>query len=117
MKYLVLYRENTQLTAATPPPVIIEAVAETRRWLGEVKLSGQATEAMFMSGEHGGLAIFNADSGGQLAELIDACPARPFCSVETIPLMSTDEAAPVIEKAKVRVSEMMHRISELAPAG
>lgn len=116
MQYLVIYREDTRLSATIPPPMIIEAVEATARWLGEIKLSGQATEALFMSGEHGGLAIFNTDSGGQLADLIDSCPARPFCSVETIPLMTAEESAPVFAKARQRIAEMMQRLSEMTPA-
>lgn len=77
-------------------------------------MSGQASEALFMSGEHGGMAIFNADSGGQLADLIDSCPARPFCSVETIPLMTAEEGAPVFGKARKRIGEMMERLSEMS---
>src|SRR5664279_2844926 len=115
MQYLVIYREDTQQSAAIPPPLIIEAVEATARWLGEIKVSGQASEALFMSGEHGGMAILNADSGGELADLIDSCPARPFCSVETIPLMTADEAAPVFAKAKQRIAEMIERLAQLAP--
>ena len=69
-----------------------------------------------MSGAHGGMAILNADSGGQLADLIDSCPARPFCSVETIPLMTPDEEAPVFANTRQRIAEMMQRRAEMAPA-
>ena len=111
MQYLVIYREDPHLAAAIPPPMLIEQVLATGDWMGEVKLSGQASDAMFMSGEHGGFAIFNADSGGQLAGLIESCPARPFCSVETIPLMTASEGKPVLERSQAQIAEMMQKMA------
>jgi len=111
MQYLTIFREDTRLSAAIPPPMLIELVLATGEWQSEVKLSGQATEALFMSGEHGGFAIFNADSGGQLADLIESCPARPFCSVETIPLMTAGEAKSVQLKSQARIGEMMQKMA------
>jgi muconolactone delta-isomerase len=116
MQYLVIFREDPRLSAAIPPPILIEMVLATGDWLGDVKLSGQATETAFMSGEHGGFAIFNAESGGQLADLIESCPSRAFCSVETIPLMTAAEAKSVQLKSQARIGEMMQKMATMAGA-
>ena len=80
----------------------------------EIKKSGKATDAAFMSSEHGGFAIFDVASGAELADLSDSCPARPFCSVETMGLMTPKEAEPVLAKAKARAAEAMQMMAKFA---
>jgi muconolactone delta-isomerase len=115
MKYLVLYREDTRVSATLPPMLVLEAVEATGKWLDDMRASGKVTEAGFMSGEHGGFAVVGAKSGGELADFIESCPARPFCTVETIPLMSSDENAPILAKVKVRIGEMMQKMAGMGP--
>jgi len=115
MRHLVIYREEPAQAAAIPPPMLIECVEATAHWLTEIRKSGKATDAGFMSGVHGGYAIFDTNSGGELADLVDACPARPFCSVEVFPLMTVEESLPVLGKAKQRIGQMMQQLAKLGP--
>jgi muconolactone delta-isomerase len=114
MRFLVIYREDTRMSAAVPPPVLLELVHATGSWIEEIKKSGKSTDAGFMSSEHGGFAIFDVASGAELADLTDSCPARPFCSVETMGLMTPKEAEPVLAKAKTRAAEAMQMMAKFA---
>lgn len=114
MRFLVIYREDTRMSATIPPPILLELVCATGAWIEEIKKSGRASDAGFMSSEHGGFAIFDVASGAELADITDACPARPFCSVETMGLMTPKEAEPVLAKAKARAAEAMQMMAKFA---
>src|SRR5579885_603060 len=113
MIYLVIYREDTRMVAAIPPPAVFEAVEATIGWLKEMKGSGRAIENGFFAGAHGGFGIFKASSAAELAELVEACPARPFCDVEIIPIASPDELAPVIAKSKAKALEVFAKMAQM----
>jgi hypothetical protein len=113
MRHLVLYREEPSQAAALPPQLLIEAVEATGQWINEIRKSGKATDAGFMSGLHGGFAIFETKSGGELAELVESAPARPFCSVEVIPLMTVEESQPIFGKAKQRIADMLQKLAKM----
>jgi hypothetical protein len=113
MNYLVLYREDTRMVAAIPPPALFEAIDATTGWLKELKGSGRAVECGYFAGPHGGFAVFKANSAAELTELVESCPARPFCEVEVIPVASADELAPVIAKSKAKALEVFAKIAQM----
>jgi hypothetical protein len=110
MKFLVLYREDSVMSSVVPLPALAEAIEATGHWITEVKKSRKATEAAFMNPDHGGMAVFDVTSAVELNELVESCPARPFCKVETIPLIDEKEWEPSFQKSKARMMKMWEQL-------
>jgi hypothetical protein len=112
MRYLVLFNEETTQSAALPPPVIWEAVEATNHYLREMKASGKATDVGFWATGHGGYAIWNTNNAAELHTLIESVPARAFCSVQSYPILETDDFPAVFNKLRSQFQPMVDKIQK-----
>lgn len=115
MRFMVNFRENTTMSATVPAPVIMELVEATGAWMDEMKKSGKFSDAAFYVPDHGGVAIINASSPAELFSLVEACPMRAFCTVETTPLIDYAEWKPVFQRSKAAALAMFERLQATAP--
>jgi muconolactone delta-isomerase len=117
MRFLVLFRENPEVSSQIPPPALVEMVEGTGEYLDGLRASGKAQDAGFFAVDHGGYAIFNVESNTELFALVEKVPARGFCSVEAHPLLKIDEWRPVFAEAKTQMLEAFERMAAASPGG
>ncbi len=102
MRYLCLFNEDTTVSSQLPPPMIWDSIEAANNYIREMKAAGKFTDGAFWAAGHGGFAIINANDAAELHTLIELSPARPFCKIETYPLLETDEFQPVFTKIKAQ---------------
>ena len=115
MKFLVIYREDTTMSAQLPPPVLMPMVEATGHWMIELKGSGKVTETAFLNPSHGGMAVFDVKDPGELLELVESCPVRPICTVETHPLIDAKEWLPLFAKVHQRAIASFEKMAAAMP--
>ncbi len=103
MKVLVIYRADPVASSQIPPQGRLAMIEATAGYVDELKSSGKITDGGFFVIDRGGACIFEVDGVAELDDLADGLPARPLCSIEVVPLLSTDEFREVWPKRKDRV--------------
>ena len=115
MRFLVTFRENTAVSMMLPPPAMMDIVEATGAWMNEMKKGGKFSDAAFFAPDHGGIAIVDVSSHGELLGLVESCPIRPFCTVETVPLIDYAEWQPVFQKTKAAALAMFEKMQAILP--
>lgn len=115
MKYLVIYRANPTAHMMLPLPAVVEIVEAGANWMDEMKKAGRIECAYFFGADHGGAMIVDITKPSDLLAIIDACPTRPLCDVETIPLLTVAEWREPWAKMKPQMLEMFNKMKAMMP--
>lgn len=99
-KYLVQFTENTTLSTRTPVSAIFELVENTRPYLEDLRKRERIVDYGFYGTGHGFYAVIRANNLTELHEMTQLVPMRPFCNVESTPVMDGGDFAECFNKIK-----------------
>lgn len=90
MKFLVITRQRE--VPPGPPEEQKKLVRDTIQVIQKFEKECKVEAAYGFAGLSGGSAIFNAESGGELNDLLMSLPNFPFMDTEIYPLMPLEKA-------------------------
>jgi muconolactone delta-isomerase len=89
----------------------MEMVEATAHYIDELKNSGKISEGCYFAASYGGIVVYDVEDLVEFHDLNEGFPARPLCSLEIVPLLTTDEFRKNWSKQKERALQMMAKMA------
>ena len=112
MKFITLFSEDTILSSRLSMTAQFDAVEATRPYLEELKKKGVVVDYGFYGAGHALYTIWNVKTHGELHEMIELTPVRPFCSITNNAIIDGGEFGDTFGRVRKQVLSNWEKLSK-----